>query len=253
MPKVTKAFTLIELLVVIAIIAILAAILFPVFATAREKARQTTCANNMKQLGLGLLQYQQDYDEMFPCGVQLWTSAFGGMGWAGELYPFVKSSALYECPDDLTVAAGGGTPVSYAINGYLWTIPLAKINSASVTVLLTEVQGACVNLADPLEASGQLRSPAAIADNALVCAPGDLPASCNCAPGKSPVVHLAFGVTHDVPQATYTADDGIAPRHGTAANYLLCDGHVKWLTGGQVRYGTQVSTSPGWPAYFYPY
>ena len=62
----TRGFTLIELLVVIAIIAILAAILFPVFAKAREKARQTTCTSNMRQIGLGMVQYVQDYDELYP-------------------------------------------------------------------------------------------------------------------------------------------------------------------------------------------
>ena len=66
-----KAFTLIELLVVIAIIAILAAILFPVFAQAREKARQTSCLSNLKQIGLGLMMYTQDYDETYPMNLFL--------------------------------------------------------------------------------------------------------------------------------------------------------------------------------------
>src|ERR1700753_3863556 len=93
----TSAFTLSELLVVIAIIAILAAILFPVFASAREKARATACMSNMKQIGLANLQYQEDYDETVPCGS---LKGIGGMGWAGEIYPYVKSKAAFLCPDD---------------------------------------------------------------------------------------------------------------------------------------------------------
>jgi len=118
----SRAFTLIELLVVIAIIAILAAILFPVFAQARAKARQTTCLSNLKQLGLGELMYKQDYDERYsywdwqdssdigPCN-----DPNGGKGigckhfesvWFNAIYPYVKNFGLYACPsanDDTTL------------------------------------------------------------------------------------------------------------------------------------------------------
>src|ERR1700758_2071511 len=95
----TKGFTLIELLVVIAIIAILAAILFPVFAKVREKARQTSCLSNEKQLGLGITQYNQDYDELVPAGY-FPTNQPPGQGWAGELYSYVKSKKVFLCPDE---------------------------------------------------------------------------------------------------------------------------------------------------------
>src|SRR6187402_1264628 len=96
-----SAFTLIELLVVIAIIAILAAILFPVFAKVREKARQTSCTSNMKQLGLAFMQYSQDNDEMNPSGIYIGaTSLPVGAGWGGQIYSYVKSTGVYKCPDD---------------------------------------------------------------------------------------------------------------------------------------------------------
>jgi prepilin-type N-terminal cleavage/methylation domain-containing protein len=80
-----NGFTLIELLVVIAIIAILAAILFPVFAAAREKARQTACSSNLKQLGLAFVQYTQDYDEQYPVGPAAFYGSHWGNGWAGAI------------------------------------------------------------------------------------------------------------------------------------------------------------------------
>jgi len=93
-----RGFTLIELLVVIAIIAILAAILFPVFAKAREKARQTSCLSNVKQISLGVLQYVQDYDERTPPGgnVDMMSHAHP---WASAM-PYVKNDQVFACPSD---------------------------------------------------------------------------------------------------------------------------------------------------------
>ena len=96
-----KGFTLIELLVVIAIIAILAAILFPVFAKAREKARQSSCLSNVKQLTLGLMQYVQDYDEKFPgrYAVTVYPDyVYTGQRWDNVIMPYVKNTQVKECP-----------------------------------------------------------------------------------------------------------------------------------------------------------
>ena len=128
----TMAFTLIELLVVIAVISIIAAILFPVFAKVREKARQTTCTSNMRQLGMAFVEYVQDNDEALPpvyccddgVGNKLggWVAfdAFpvnsGGAKYnvkIGALYPYVKSTQVYVCPDD---SDGASTGDSYAVN-----------------------------------------------------------------------------------------------------------------------------------------
>ncbi|BCM93512.1 hypothetical protein IAD21_05403 [Abditibacteriota bacterium] len=109
-----RAFTLIELLVVIAIIAILAAILFPVFARARENARRAACQSNLKQIGLGIIQYSQDYDElMIPL-----TS--GSMQWQATLQPYIKSNQVFSCPSNTSKATVINSPeimCHYKANG----------------------------------------------------------------------------------------------------------------------------------------
>src|SRR5919205_3400091 len=121
-PGASRAFTLIELLVVIAIIAILAAILFPVFAQAREKARQTACLSNTKQLGLGIMQYVQDYDGYYPYVRVLSTP---NSNWGNAIYPYVKSTQVFVCPSNSTVkglSMGSNapgmptTPAGYSMN-----------------------------------------------------------------------------------------------------------------------------------------
>jgi prepilin-type N-terminal cleavage/methylation domain-containing protein len=136
-----KAFTLIELLVVIAIIAILAAILFPVFAQAREKARQASCMSNLKQIGLGMLQYTQDYDETFPIDWQggLGTGSWGNgscVNWVISTQPYIKSIQILKCPDD----AYAKLACSYLMNNYLDQAPQAKAKNPAGLVMITEGQ-----------------------------------------------------------------------------------------------------------------
>jgi prepilin-type N-terminal cleavage/methylation domain-containing protein/prepilin-type processing-associated H-X9-DG protein len=122
-----RGFTLIELLVVIAIIAILASILFPVFARARENARRTGCANNLKQIALGVMQYTQDYDEKFPIhatstdpntGFVLNGMTTSSTTWIKGIMPYVKSIQVFVCPSAQKVSLVAQEPNATNSNSY---------------------------------------------------------------------------------------------------------------------------------------
>jgi prepilin-type N-terminal cleavage/methylation domain-containing protein len=154
-----RAFTLIELLVVIAIIAILAAILFPVFAQARAQARRIACVSNVKQLGLAYQMYEQDYDETFPpdltdvyivpTGTSQW-AAGNRMTWMDEVTPYVKNTQLFACPfrpkdglglGDLYTGVTLNYGLGYGPNWYLDTC-YSSLGSPTYThnVMATEAQ-----------------------------------------------------------------------------------------------------------------
>jgi len=149
-----KGFTLIELLVVIAIIAILAAILFPAFARARENARRASCQSNLKQIGLGILQYSQDYDEKF----LLRHSENPDIPWPTLLQPYLKSTQLFKCPSNpgkdgtaTVMNASTDIPISYAINAEVasWAggaSSMAAVSSVATTLMVGETKTIYNNL-----------------------------------------------------------------------------------------------------------
>ena len=207
-------FTLIELLVVIAIIAILAAILFPVFAKAREKALANTCLSNTKQIVLSILMYCTDWDSHFPNN---WESTgygeaaagrVGGVnwGWYDPLLPYVKNSALWICPDDQVLQAD--TPIlpnkpSYVGSGNVWG------NNGPATIGIAQnfvVNPACTILVGELDGAN---------NNPRLMAGGDY---------RFSIVNKQAGM-YDAIQ-----------RHNGGANWGLCDGHAKWYVWGNLYY-----------------
>jgi prepilin-type N-terminal cleavage/methylation domain-containing protein/prepilin-type processing-associated H-X9-DG protein len=203
-----KGFTLIELLVVIAIIAILAAILFPVFAKAREKARQTSCLANMKQLGLGFVMYSSDYDENYPG----WFVGAGCSGtntfmWKHMIYPYVKNSQIYICPSSNWVqqpTCSFYSPLANAMN-----------------------LGTSYGMNDCVDGGG---------------ASPTLPAGTIAMPAQ--LILLGEGATpwRPVADASVTGCGTNGPEgvHNGGVNVNYYDGHAKWLQGSRA-FGLQIN------------
>jgi prepilin-type N-terminal cleavage/methylation domain-containing protein/prepilin-type processing-associated H-X9-DG protein len=216
-----QGFTLIELLVVIAIIAILAALLFPVFAQARAKARQTACFSNLRQLGAAIMQYAQDYDERLPM------ASYPGPNpgtprpvpyWQYLIDPYVRAGfpdrgnlsanrrlSVFVCPEFGKTA--DGTTTDFASNSY----------ASNGTVMQVYWETIDARPRDAISSLAALQFPASV----VLLAPhrGDCPATAGNDGNRG------FITTQTQCQRGYVV---ARVRHSGGANFLLCDGHVKW-------------------------
>ena len=259
MKRTKSGFTLIELLVVIAIIAILAAILFPVFQKVRENARRASCQSNEKQLGLAFIQYSQDADEKYPCGTSIDSGSTAGQGWGGQIYPLVKSLGVYKCPDDTSTGttnpANGivSYPLSYAANSNLLrrdgagiSSELSQVAAPANTVMVSEIHDLFAPLLDPQEAS-----PALAARYFVISA------VTNGYPDRGGMSNVScqyygnYGAGTRFDEYSSTGDLGNRNlyvvqklgRHTDGSNFLMADGHVKWLRGTAVSSGVTAAAS----------
>jgi prepilin-type N-terminal cleavage/methylation domain-containing protein/prepilin-type processing-associated H-X9-DG protein len=272
MSRSKSAFTLIELLVVIAIIAILAAILFPVFAQAREKARQITCASNGKQIVLGVLQYSQDYDEDLPQSVITANATGTRSGWQFAIEPYVKIGVpdksatavankgglqVYVCPDFQTTLIGGDTsadPInSYAANRFLFP-GSALIYSSSQTSYLNDyvLNGKSqAYVATPVSVAS-IDNPAnqvafAEAEGVRYFTDGnDTETHDGVSDASLQGYDLGSGASSSVLGDIWAANGAYClgrQRHSGGGNYIFADGHVKWVKAPGASYLNAASGS----------
>jgi prepilin-type N-terminal cleavage/methylation domain-containing protein/prepilin-type processing-associated H-X9-DG protein len=239
-----KAFTLIELLVVIAIIAILASILFPVFGRARENARRSSCQSNLKQIGIGILQYTQDYDERYPGGGAFYQVNLGGTNvyqtWDLTIQPYLKSYQIVTCPSDsvtpeVTIPTIGKVTRSYSYANYMRDAPnpgdtplagapgrtLAAIPAPTLTVLLGERIGSTGDGVTKIDLANYNRF-GTLSHSRLMASEA----------GKN-----FYDSDPNTAGAAPLVSNGTGGRHLGTNNLLFADGHVKAIrmsAGGNI-------------------
>ncbi|MEN6345072.1 MAG: DUF1559 domain-containing protein [Armatimonadia bacterium] len=202
-----NGFTLIELLVVIAIIAILAAILFPVFARAREKARQVTCASNLRQLGLSLTMYLSDYEDTFPYHLIAVGMSSTYVNWLSSLDAYTRNHRIYECPTNKPDTYSGPTDLTLS---YVWNRDLNGRWASEID--------------DP---------------SVLICSLDGMQVSCSYTGNDTFRDTDGTDYTED-PNHGASPHRTIFSRHNGGGNCLFLDGHCKWLKSTHVREHLQV-------------
>jgi prepilin-type N-terminal cleavage/methylation domain-containing protein/prepilin-type processing-associated H-X9-DG protein len=224
-----KGFTLIELLVVIAIIAILAAILFPVFAKAREKARQSACSSNLKQIGLSTMMYVQDWDESFPLTYSP-TFTFEWIGnWMYQLQTYSKNQGIFVCPSDTTKLAvssivPGLQGSTYRINGWITNSESPYTSSCSV---------------------GAIPKPS----NVIIFMEWEIDDYPFGLPAQNSADNIRAYI-YDQP-TKWAARPGM--RHSEGSNYAFADGHAKWYKLSSTSRDIPSRENPAAQVWYWPF
>lgn len=247
-----RGFTLIELLVVIAIIAILAAILFPVFAQAREKARMASCQSNLKQMGNAFQLYSQDYDETWPRSAPLTPAAPGACndymqrsGWGGwignNLLPYTKNVQIYICPSQRTaVGVNGGLT-----NGQPTCGNQVAYGVVSYNLNYNRLHG--IQESNILESANQ----AAVWDSFTGWADCTFQSSCGIYSNRD-ICWFKKKLGMPPGSGDNCGTQANASWHNNGNNYLFCDGHVKWARWDQIKWGQLANLPSTHPLYNVP-